>query len=300
MNNQRLYLMLFLCFSLMNSKLAAQNQNINILSVENADKSINLLYEKSNPGNYTVNIEFSDVNNCNVKTYQKVINECSGSVMKLGPLDKTQNISYSMRYYATLGALNPKIDSLFRYTLPFKNGKQIKIFEAEYADYRYFGLEADSDWKSYAVLTKEADTVYSMRKGTVVLMDNQYNDNSDLDAQFTSRRNQIVIEHEDGTFAIYKGFKKDSIFVKIGQTVNSLTELGIIEKYNKRNYRLDFGVYYLSQNNSNSQTEQPSQNNKNSYRYFTPVFKTQEGEMRVESTKMYTVSKNENIWHKEL
>jgi hypothetical protein len=295
MNKKNLYLLIVSFFLLSNSKLSAQSQNISILSIENSDRSIDLLYEKKNPGSYTLTVEFSNLSNCNAAAYEKVISDNSGYLMKLEPLNKNQNITYSVQHFATLGAVNSKIDSLFSYVLPFKNGKKVKIFEAEYAGQKYFGLKKSPDWKSYAVITHKPDTVCSMRKGIVVLIDNQYNDNSLLDAQFTSRRNQVVIEHEDGTFAMYKGFKKDGIFVEPGQAVNPQTELGIIEKYNKKDYRLDFDVYYLSQDVLNSQIEQSPLKAKYIYRYFAPVFYTQEGRKRLESGKEYTVFANENI-----
>lgn len=48
------------------------------------------------------------------------------------------------------------------------------------------------------------------------------------------------MEHEDGTIAIYNGFKKNLIFVKLGQTVYPQTELGVIEEFNPGVYRADF------------------------------------------------------------
>jgi len=295
MNYNFFYLLFFSCFLLSSSNLSGQSKNVSILSIENTDKSIDLLYEKRNPGNYTLTLEFSNVDNCNIPAYEKVISESSGFLMKLQPLNKNQNISYSLKYYSTLGAINSKIDSLYRYILPFKKDKKIEIFEAEYVGQKYFDLEKSPDWKSYAVVSNMPDTVCSMRKGIVVLINNQYNDNSTLDAQFTSRRNKVVIEHEDGTFAMYKGFKKNGIFVETGQIVNPQTELGILEKYNKKYYRLDFNFYYLSQNVLNTQNENSSFNDKNIYRYFIPVFYTQEGERYIQSGKEYTVSVNENF-----
>lgn len=290
-----IYLFFLLCSLLKISNLSAQNQNISILAIENSDNSIDLLYEKKNPGTYTLTLEFSDVKNCNAQTYQKVITESSGFIMKLEPLSKDKNITYSMQYYAALGAMNPKVDSQIRYVLPFKNGKKVQIFEAGYAGQKYFDLEKLADWKSYAVFTNKPDTICNMRKGIVVFIDNQYDDNSVLDAQYTSRRNKVVIEHEDGTFAMYRGFKKNGIFVKSGQAVNPQTELGIIEKYNNTDYRLDFDVYYLSQSVLNSQEKQSSLRIKNTYRHLVPVFYTHEGEMNLQSGKQYTVSSNANI-----
>lgn len=291
MKTKFVYLLLLLCFLLKNSNLSAQNQNISISSIENSDKSIDLLYEKKNPGSYTLTLEFSNVKNCNVQTYEKVISESSGFIMKLHPLNKDQNIIYSMKYNVILGSINNKIDSQFHYILPFKNGKKIQVYEAEYAGQKYFDLEKPADWKSYSVFTNQPDTVCSMRKGIVVFIDNQYDDNSVLNAQYTSRRNKIVIEHEDGTFAMYSGLKKNGIFVKTGQTVCPQTELGIIEKFNNTEYRLDFNVYYLSKNIFDSQNKQ----SKNAYLYLAPVFYTNEGEGQIKSGKDYIVSSNENI-----
>jgi len=290
-----IYLLFLLCLLFKNSNLSAQNQNVSILAIENSDNSIDLSYEKKNPGSYTLTLEFSNVKNCNVKTYQKVISESSGFIMKLEPLSKEENITYSMQYYAALGAINTTIDNQFRYILPFKNGKKIQIFEADYAGKKYFDLETPADWKSYAVFTNKPDTICSMRKGIVVFIDNQYDDNSVLNAQYTSRRNKVLIEHEDGTFAMYRGFKKNGIFVASGQAVNPQTELGIIEKYNNDSYRLDFDVYYLSQSTFNPQEKQSSLRTKNTYRHLVPVFYTLEGEMNIKSGKEYTVSSNANI-----
>ena len=50
MNNKILYLLIVSFFLLSNSNLSAQSQNITILSIENSDRSVDLLYEKKNPG----------------------------------------------------------------------------------------------------------------------------------------------------------------------------------------------------------------------------------------------------------
>jgi len=124
-----IYLLFLLCLLFKNSNLSAQNQNVSILAIENSDNSIDLSYEKKNPGSYTLTLEFSNVKNCNVKTYQKIISESSGFIMKLEPLSKEENITYSMQYYAALGAINTTIDNQFRYILPFKNGKKYKYLK---------------------------------------------------------------------------------------------------------------------------------------------------------------------------
>jgi hypothetical protein len=140
-----------------------------------------------------------------------------------------------------------------------------------------------------------SDTICSMRKGVVVEVSNVYNDNSSRDAYYTSKRNSVIVEHADGTFAEYKGFKKNGIFVKLGQTVFPQTELGVIEKYDLKHYRLDFSVYYLSDKYLKENRNQTLKGYKNSYKYIAPFFITQEGEAVLQSKNEYTTVLNETI-----
>jgi hypothetical protein len=61
----------------------------------------------------------------------------------------------------------------------------------------------------------------------------------------TSKTNSITVEHEDGTIDVYKGFHKNSIFVKLGQSVYPQTNLGVLEEFNLGVYRADFFCFLL-------------------------------------------------------
>lgn len=294
MENKLPYFLSFLSFLIINSKVCAQAQNITITSKRNDDQTVDLFYEKINPGTYTVRIELSNVNNCDITSYEKTVTGFSGNFVKLRPVDKSRVISYSMRYSAVMGKVNPRVDSLFRYTLPFKTGKKVKIFEAGNVGEKYFGQEKALNWKSYVVHLNNPDTICSMRKGTVVLIKNEYDSKVTNDVEYTSMRNYVVVEHADGTYASYKGFKKNGIFVKLGETVNPQTALGIVALYNNNNYRVDFNIYYLSDNNFASE-KQSLNKYKSQYMFITPVFFTQEGDVAVESKKEYTAAVNEMV-----
>ena len=125
-----------------------------------------------------------------------------------------------------------------------------------------------------------------MRKGIVVKIDNQYQ-NSSLDMSFTSKRNSITVEHSDGTIAIYNGFKKNLIFVKLGQTVYPQSELGVIEEFNPGVYRADFFVFYWSDKEINNASKQFFQNYRSKYSYLTPYFVTENGVAQIVSTNEY-------------
>ncbi|AOW10174.1 hypothetical protein [Flavobacterium gilvum] len=296
MKKRILYLIAFLAMFGINSKLFAQRQIIDITSKVNDDKSIDLSYTKEKPGTYTVILEFSNVENCDVTNYKTEIYGNSGYLYKLKPTNTGRGIRYSMKYYTMMGKQNPKVDSLFQYTLPFKNGKKVKIYEAGNIGEKYLGQEKKFNWKSYVVKPKDQDTICNMRKGIVVDIINDYADNSTSDdPYYTSKRNSVVVEHADGTFAVYKGFKKNAIFVKLGETVYPQTELGLIEKYDLNGYRLDFSVYFSTDKNIDENKNQTLKSFKSRYKYITPHFVTPEGTITIESGKEYTALLNESV-----
>lgn len=298
--NKRIICLILL---VINFHLYAQVQNITINRTVNEDKSIDLNYEKKLPGSYYVVLDFSDISNCYTNEYKGVIAGYSGRLLSLKPINAQQGIGYSLRYSAVMGVPNPKVDSLFQYILPFKTGKKVKIYEAGNIGEKYFGSEKPANWKSYVVHFKSPDTIFSIRKGIVVKLTNEHDDDASIAKHYTSKRNSIIIEHEDGTFAEYKGFKKNSFKVKLGQTVYPQTQLGTIELFNKseNNYRFDFSIYYLFNVKSIGNNEkQTFKNNVSRYKFLKPQFFTSEGLMAVESKKEYTASFNEAILLQEM
>ncbi|MFH6971331.1 hypothetical protein [Flavobacterium petrolei] len=95
------------------------------------------------------------------------------------------------------------------------------------------------------------------------------------------------MEHEDGTIEIYNGFKKNLIFVKLGQTVYPQTELGVIEEFNPGVYRADFFVFYWSDKEINTASKQFFQNYLSKYTYLAPYFVTESGVAQIVSNNDY-------------
>ena len=281
----------------------SQNQTITINRTLNKDKSINLNYEKKIPGSYYLFLELSDVKNCYTEVYRGVITGRSGKLLNIKPIDALQPIGYSYKFNTIMGIPNPKVDSLFQYVLPYKTGKKVKIYEAGNIGEKYFGAEKPQNWKSYVINFESADTIFSMRKGIVVKIINEYNDDPSIKKNYTSKRNSIIIEHEDGTFAAYKGFQINTIKVKLGQTVYPQTQLGLVQLFDKtaNNYRFDFSIYYLSnyENIVNSE-KRTLKNHSNYYKYLTPRFLTKDGLTTVESKKEYMASFDESILLQEM
>ena len=286
-----------------NFHLSAQVQDFTINRTVNDDKSIDLSYVKKLPGSYYVFLKFTNITNCHTYEYKEVIDGYSGRLLSLKPINAQQGIGFSLKYSTVMGKPNPRIDSLFQYILPYKIGKKVKIYEAENIGEKYFGAEKPANWKSYVVNFSTPDTIFSMRKGIVVKIINEYDEGSSISKHYSSHRNSIIIEHEDGTFAEYKGFKKNSFKVKMGQIVYPQMQLGITELFNKseNNYRFDFNFYYLFNlkdfgNNEN----RIFKDIQSRYKYLSPKFLTSEGFTTVDSKKEYTAVCNETILFQEM
>jgi hypothetical protein len=293
-------LALFVFFST-NVSLNAQNPKLLITVERDADNSVTLSYTKELPGTYTVNLEFTHLENTDAQVHQKiVVSGYSGSLLKLKPINTQMPISLGYKYTPILGAINPKIDSLVTYCLPLKLNKKIKIIEAVNVDEKYFSNKEVKTWKMYVANMQTADTVCCMRKGIVVDIKTIESSNTQNIKEYTSKTNQILIEHNDGTYSKYIGFDKDKIFVKLGETVYPQSQLGVLGLYNVAAYRLDFYVYYLVDFNLEQLNNQNILNKNLPFQYLTPNFITKNGIEKLKDQMEYSVACNKETIFQEL
>lgn len=281
-------LLLFFC-----TNIFAQKKKIEIKYKRNSDKSISFYFNKNVPGSYFLSIEFSELENCNHnKTYKQTIKHSTGKLFTLKPYDQSEGISFSYNYSYIIGNSKPKVKDDIQYILPLKNGKTTKVFEASNIGEKYFGSEKPMDWKSFIINSKVADTVCAMRKGIVVKIVNKHENDTTVYKSFTSKQNSILIEHKDGTYASYKGFKKGGIFVKLGQEVYPQTQLGELDVFIKYKYRLTFSVFHYLQAQFTREKSTLSERKQN-IKYLNPYFTTDKGLVQLESKQTYQVLFNE-------
>lgn len=274
---------------------AYTQKNIEISYERKNDKSVQFFYKKNVPGSYSLIIEFTRLDNCNgSRIFKKEIDGYSGSLLTLEPANSDKGISFSYNLKYSFGTAKPKINNDITYVVPFKEGKSIKIMEASNIGEKYFGDGKPTDWKSFVVYSSKPDTIYSMRKGIVVKIINEFVNDDELIKTFTSKRNHILIEHRDGTYAIYKGFDKNQIFVKLGQKIYPHTPLGKMEKFNKKNYRLDFNIYhYLKNLLDDKKSTLTNRNHKT--KYLNPNFFIDSEYKKIKHGEFHFVSFNEEI-----
>ncbi|MDC0176843.1 M23 family metallopeptidase [Polaribacter sp.] len=285
----------FTILFILSISIHSQKKKIEIKYERKSDRSIDFYYKKNVPGSYYLTLKFDNLENCHSsKIYKKVVKYDSGSLFTLEPSNKNKGISFSYKIKYIIGNPKPEINENITYVLPFKTGKFVKIVEASNVGEKYFGSKKPVDWKSFIVYSNQPDTIYSMRKGIVVKIIDKYENDEKFKKTYTSKRNRILIEHKDGTYATYKGFDKNQIFVKLGQKVYPHTILGKLEKFNKTNYRLDFNTFHYLENLLED-TENTLKKRNHKTKYLNPKFYIDNVVKKIESRQNYNVSFNEGI-----
>ena len=105
---------------------------------------------------------------------------------------------------------NPKIEPNFLYALPYANETKTKV------------ITENPPSKTINFYTEEPDTIVAIRKGKIIKIIESFANNP----KSKNKINELLIEHMDGTFATYQGFR-NGIFVKEGKTVYPGTPLAI-------------------------------------------------------------------------
>jgi len=280
--------MTFLLVLGINQNLISQNKNIEITAKRNPDKSVDFLYTKKEPGSYYVKIEFPTIENSYRLDFEEVVKNNTGRLFKLKPINRDKPINFTYTVVSIRGNPNPKINKDFLYVLPFKTGTSVSISESSNLKETYFNAKKDPNWNSFIVDRKTADTIYNMRKGIVIEVIDEFETDS-LDAyKYNSKMNKILIEHEDGTISRYKGFNRNSIFVKPGQTVYPQTKLGALDIFNNYVYRLYFDIYYIKELNFDLLPKRTLSSEDQS-QHLNPYFYSSKGPVTLENNEEHIV-----------
>lgn len=295
-------IILSLLFAYSFSQLNAQENPIKITRKVNNDRSVSLDFEKPDPGSYTILLKFGNMTNFTNSEKEEVgIKNYSGTVFTAKPDDKEKQVNFSYMYYTFRGKLNPKYNADFVYILPYKSGTKVKVAEAGYVYATYFGTSTPEDWKVYRFYTQDEQLVVAARKGVVVDVKDLYETASVNEVTYTNKTNELTIEHADGTLSTYKGFKKGSLAVKIGDVVFPSTVLGVNSKTNSNTrYGILFSTIYLKSADPEA-GKKGLKESKSVYGFVTPKFFTMAGPGAIlETQQEYIAADSPEILQKEL
>ncbi|MGF1926110.1 MAG: hypothetical protein ACQUHE_18195, partial [Bacteroidia bacterium] len=244
-NTLPLFLLTFLLSSSF-SPTQAQQRALTLETKTNSNRSVDFNYQKTDPGSYTVVVNFTTLTNAYRPGSSFTASEYSGRLFSLTPTNKEQGIGFGYSVSYIRGKLKPKYDPNFIYLLPYKDEAKVQVSESTFLGATYFGDTTPDDWKSLRFYTTEQDSVTAIRKGVVVDIKDLHESLDESNVAYTSKTNELIIEHTDGTLATYRGFKKGSFAVKLGQTVFPGMALGLNSKYDKNGkYNVSIMVTYL-------------------------------------------------------
>jgi hypothetical protein len=295
------YILLFV----FTTELLAQPVPISIKSESEPDHSISIRYEKHVHGTYTLSVKFDNSINFTDPNYEGIVAMNNGTLFRIKPLDPNRGINFQMRTDMIRGVLNPRVEADFVYLLPFNVGKLVSPYENKHLGEAYFGNVAPKNWKSYNFQFDSSAAIMAARKGQVVEIVDKYDAEEKTNLLYTSQRNHILVEHKDGTFAQYSGFKKNSILVKEGEYVFPHTVLGQNEKKGADSaYQLDFSVFFLNDKDFRELKKKTDPatlfNQRSVHEYLNPIFLTDFGLQKLVSGQKYLVNSTAEIIEKEL
>jgi murein DD-endopeptidase MepM/ murein hydrolase activator NlpD len=160
-------------------------------------------------------------------------------LLRLSPIDGSQDWGYRYFYDWTVGSLTPEHDSTYLYRLPFAPGGSYRVLQGFGTGFTHNGLEeftVDFD-------VPEGTAVHAAREGVVARIEEAH-DRSCFGDGCGRFANYIVIVHADGTTGEYYHLQKGGALVEVGQSVRRGQRIGLSGNTgNSTMPHLHFGVY---------------------------------------------------------
>lgn len=217
--------------------LSAEELKINLKHQYNNDNSISVYSTITNPGTYSYIVVFSNLENTSDRQEQIASIQGDGEVCRLDPISKDKPVSFShYQAYVFRGLLDARVNKKVIYRLPFSLRDSLQT--------QNLMVQKDSalSMNVYNFVAHQGDTIFAMRKGIVVDIQNEYS------TPTLSQKNCILIEHEDGTICAYECIQKNSFMVKTGDVIFPGTPLALVGTRKYPKYEMSVRIYYPATN----------------------------------------------------
>jgi len=177
------------------------------------------LYVENN-AYYTVTVKLEGRRLVNVQSSQRLpyINSypprSRSKVLSLSIIDPHKASSFQTLYSTMIGGLSSHYNKNYIYALPYKRGQGHLLSQGFNGAYTHKGNSA------YALdFTMPVGTsVHAMRDGIVTAVESK-NTEHGFSIEYANKSNYVIIEHEDGTMAMYGHLDTNGVRVKLGQRV---------------------------------------------------------------------------------
>lgn len=283
--------------------VVAQGQQDIELNSKWVGTSLEINATKRPLGSYTVLLVFSELQNTRQgRTFRTVMRNNSQKLLTIAPVNAEQPVDCAYRYSYVRGYHSPKLDSAFVYRLPYSTAREgAEAYELSNLNERYFEGKPRRGWKAWQFLLAEGDTVFAMRKGVVVeVNDGEAEAQKGMEATFRSKKNDVLVEQPDGTLCQYSVLENGSICVKVGETVYPGTPLGRAGAYYEGGERQVRTLVYFPEENKRYRENDRENSSMFEYVYYNPHFATPEGILQLNNRGRYRAVSSPELVQREM
>jgi hypothetical protein len=204
--------------------------------------------EKKKPGSFTCTVTFNQLigfrcseggDNFTVSVSGPDLQQ----IATLTPIENATSFALTYNYRTYRGRSISKLDSLYPYLLPRTPGKSIKTSGTYYIG-DLFG-KSNSEFYTMGFQYQLGDTICATRAGLVYEASENAEQRKENELFNNKSRNNIFIEHNDGTIARYQIQSPIKLIVQVGDKVIPGQPLAVFEKEDKI-YTVLFDVFYLN------------------------------------------------------
>lgn len=226
-----LFLLLFFCMPLVGR--AQTYTHINLAFERIQSQQVAFYADNPSYAPYTVTLKFTRLSNASNfregEEYSTVVGYGRKQITTLRPENVNSGIGFAYNYSWRKGDLDANPDTTFVYLFPLAKGKSVKMNKMISLG-GFFGIKGKrKDLTGVTFQTTRGDTIVAARGGMVTEIRDDVEITDKTHKGYDATENFIEIYHEDGTFAVYKLFKKKGVFVRAGDHVIPGQPLGTID-----------------------------------------------------------------------
>jgi len=190
---------------------------VNVISVRT--KNGFDLYAENN-AYYTVSIKLEGRKIVNLQSSQRLPYTNSypprsrSKILHLSIINPQKNSSFQTQFSTMMGGLNPRYNKDYLYALPYKRGQGYQLSQG------FNGKYTHKENSAYALdfIMPIGTSVHAMRDGVVTGVESKHTEHG-FSVEYADKSNYVIIEHDDGTMAMYGHLDTNGIRVKLGQRV---------------------------------------------------------------------------------
>lgn len=253
-------------------------------------------------GTFSLAIDFVNATNLATPPRYRATVRSSGPLITLKNRGSYISTQCGWRYMLALGDWRARPDMSFVYRLPYSpalRDTKVSIPPQAPPNTTAFHASLRGNPLVYRFMFNRADTIYAARKGLVVIIGDQNAPESKYGVIANKGINYVVVEHQDGSYAVYYGFTRGTIGVQVGETVFPDTPLGCAGAIDSTHYAVDLRLSHLAgrifeKGNTYTYTKAFETVDLN------PLFCTADGDQKLNSGKSYQAVLSEELVTQEM